>query len=97
MAVPAKDDIFCVEFLILSLQLMPFKSVLTPHHSIPPPILAILVGRLPQVSTTIQDVAEEAAAAAVAATAAAAGKKDKANTDTGKLPFLFPWCTRLAI
>lgn len=42
---------------------MSYKCVLTPHHRIPKPILSILVGRLPQVSTTIEDVTDDAVAA----------------------------------
>ncbi|KAI7849297.1 Rab3 GTPase-activating protein regulatory subunit N-terminus-domain-containing protein [Circinella umbellata] len=42
---------------------MSFKCILTPHYRIPPPILSILVGRLPQVSTIIEDVTEEATTA----------------------------------
>ncbi|KAI9277015.1 Rab3 GTPase-activating protein regulatory subunit N-terminus-domain-containing protein [Phascolomyces articulosus] len=42
---------------------MSYKCILAPHYRIPPPILSILVGRLPQVSTIIEDVTEEAAAA----------------------------------
>lgn len=36
-----------------------FKCVLAPHHNIPQPILSILVGRIPKVSTVIQDVSEQ--------------------------------------
>lgn len=42
---------------------MSFKCVLAPHYCIPTPILSILVGRLPRVATTIEDVGAEAAAA----------------------------------
>ena len=39
-----------------------FKCVLAPHHNIPQPILSILVGRIPKVSTVIQDVSEQSTA-----------------------------------
>lgn len=35
------------------------KCVLEPHYRIPPPILMILMGNLPQVSSSIEDVTDE--------------------------------------
>ena len=55
---------------------MSFKCVLAPNYRIPPPILSILVGRLPQVSTIIEDVTEEA-------TIAGTIKLDETTDDQG--------------
>lgn len=38
---------------------MPFKCTLQPTCAIPTPVLSILFGRIPQVSTVVKDISED--------------------------------------